>query len=276
MGKLTGKVALITGAAIGQGRAHAIKLAGEGADIIGLDICEPIESCDHPFGTPDDLATTTRLVEQLDRRMCSYRADVRDRDALSAAVNDALDKLGHIDIVIANAGISPMFHRTGDTPQAYQDALDVILTGTFSTIDLVYPHMIERDMGGSIVITASVAGLKVHGLPLKAITRGFVGYMSAKHGVVGLMRHYASSLGPYRIRVNSIHPTGVNTTMAVSPAMERYAAEFPEIGNSNHNALPVDLVEPEDIANAACWLCTDEARYITGVTLPVDAGYMLH
>jgi SDR family mycofactocin-dependent oxidoreductase len=272
MGKLDQKVAFITGAARGQGRAHAVKMAQEGADIIAVDLCAQIDTIDYPMATPEDLDETVKRVEDQDRRIVAQRADVRDRDALRAAVDAGLAEFGHLDIVVANAGIASI-GESGNSPEAWRDAIDVLLTGVYHTIDVAVPSMVERDMGGSIVITSSTAGLKGIARGLAAVSAGFLGYTAAKHGVVGLMRLYANALAPHRIRVNSLHPTGVNTPMIVNDSFTRFVEDFPDFANSMQNALPVGLIEPEDIANAAAWLCSDEARYITGVTLPVDAGF---
>ena len=273
MGRLEGKVAFITGAARGQGRAHAVKMAQEGADIIAVDLCEQIDSVDYPMATPEDLAETVKLVEDHDRRIVAQRADVRDSEALGAAVGAGLAEFGHLDIVVANAGIAPGMGAARHSPQGWHDAIDVLLTGVYHTLDVSVPPMVDRDMGGSIVITSSTAGLKGIGRDLAASSPGFFGYTAAKHGVVGLMRLYANLLAPHRIRVNSLHPTGVNTPMVVNESFAQFVEEFPDAANAMQNALPVELIEPEDIANAAAFLCSDEARYITGVTLPVDAGF---
>jgi SDR family mycofactocin-dependent oxidoreductase len=273
MGRLEGKVAFITGAARGQGRAHAVKMAQEGADIIAVDLCEQIHSVDYPMATPEDLAETVKLVEDHDRRIVAKRADVRDRGALQAAVDAGVAEFGHLDIVVANAGIAPGMGDARHSPEGWHDAIDVLLTGVYYTLDVAVPSMVDQDMGGSIVITSSTAGLKGLGRNLAASGPGFFGYTAAKHGVVGLMRLYANVLAPHRIRVNSLHPTGVNTPMIVNESFARFVEEFPDSANAMQNALPVELIEPEDIANAAAWLCSDEARYITGVTLPVDAGF---
>ena len=273
MGRLDGKVAFITGAARGQGRAHAVKMAEEGADIIAVDLCGQIGSVEYPMATPEDLAETVKLVEDHDRRIVAQRADVREREALRAVVDAGVAEFGHLDIVVANAGIAPIFGEVGKSQEAWHDSIDVLLTGVYYTIDVAVPPMVERDMGGSVVITSSTAGLKGLGRNLSAARPGFIGYTAAKHGVVGLMRLYANLLAPHRIRVNTLHPTGVNTPMIVNESFAHFVEEFPDAGDALQNALPVDLVEPEDIANAAAWLCSDEARYITGVTLPVDAGF---
>jgi SDR family mycofactocin-dependent oxidoreductase len=268
MGKLEGKVAFITGAARGQGRSHAIRLAQEGADIIAVDICQQIASVPYPMATPDDLADTAKQVEALDRRIYTAQADVRDAAALKAAFDAGTAELGPVDIVLANAGIAPMSLHEG-AGDAWQDVVDVNLTGVFNTVEIAIPSMIERGQGGAIVLTSSTAGITGIGGP----TRGGLGYTAAKHGVVGLMRSYANILAPSRIRVNTVHPTGVNTPMVVNDVMREFLEHDPQMSNALANALPVDLVEPVDISNAIAWLVSDDARYVTGVTLPVDAGF---
>lgn len=269
MGELTGKVAFITGAARGQGRAHAVKLASEGADIIALDLCAQIESVPYPLATPDDLAETVKLVEETGARIMAYEADVRDRDAVKAAVRDGTERLGErLDIVIANAGIAPMA-----AAEAWQDVIDVNLTGVYHTIDVAMKPMIKFGNGGAIVLTSSVAGLVGIGAPMA----GSVGYAAAKHGIVGLMRAYANFLAAYSIRVNSVHPAGVNTPMIDNDFTRSWLdglAQESTGGPDMGNALPVQALEPEDIANAVFWLVSDAARYVTGVALPVDAGYV--
>ncbi len=269
MGELTGKVAFITGAARGQGRAHAVKLAAAGADIIALDLCEQIASVPYPLATPEDMDATVKLVEETGARIVACQADVRDRDAVKAAVRSGTEALGdRLDIVIANAGIAPMA-----APEAWQDVIDVNLTGVYNTIDVAMKPMIKFGNGGSIVLTSSVAGLVGLGSPVG----GSVGYAAAKHGIVGLMRVYANFLAPYSIRVNSVHPAGVNTPMIDNEFTRSWLdgiAQESQGGPDLGNALPVQALEPEDIANAVFWLVSDAARYVTGVTLPVDAGYV--
>jgi SDR family mycofactocin-dependent oxidoreductase len=267
MGKLEGKVAFITGAARGQGRSHAIRLAQEGADIIAVDICRQIDSVPYPMSTPDDLAETAKEVEALDRRIFTAQADVRDEAQLKQAFDRGVAEIGPVDILLANAGIAPM--ALTELHSAWQDVIDVNLTGVFNTVETVIPSMKERGRGGAIVLTSSTAGINGIGGP----TRGGLGYTAAKHGVVGLMRSYANTLAPYSIRVNTVHPTGVNTPMIVNDAMAEFLAQDPQLSNAMANALPVDMVEPVDISNAILWLVSDDARYVTGVTLPVDAGF---
>ena len=268
-GRLKGKVALITGAARGQGRAHAVRLASEGADIIGVDICAPIASVPYPLATADDLAATVKLVEDTGARIVAKEADVRDRASLSHAVQAGVDELGRLDIVVANAGIAPM--QSGD--DGWRDVIDVNLTGVYNTIKAAIPTLVKQGAGGSIVLISSAAGLAGVGSP----DAGSVGYAAAKHGVVGLMRVYANLLAKQNIRVNSIHPTGVETPMIDNDFtrgwLAKMAAESDSPGSMG-NALPVEVLQPEDIANAVAWLVSDQARYITGVTLPVDAGFL--
>jgi SDR family mycofactocin-dependent oxidoreductase len=276
MGKLDGKVAFITGAARGQGRSHAVRLAEEGADIIAVDICHQIASVGYPMATPDDLAETVRLVEQLDRRIVATQADVRDRGALKGALDAGLAQLGHVDIVLANAGIAGVGDDSGDEAEeeAWDDVIGVNLSGVWRTIRVAVPHMVERGEGGSIVLTSSTAGLK--GLRF-ALGWDMDAYTAAKHGVVGLMRGYAKMLAAHNIRVNTVHPTGVNTPMVVNDRGEARLAELTAGGfiDGLSNLMPVSLIEAVDISNAIVWLASDDARYVTGVTLSVDAGFNL-
>jgi SDR family mycofactocin-dependent oxidoreductase len=266
MGKLEGKVAFITGAARGQGRSHAIRLAQEGADIIAVDLCAQIDSVPYPMATPDDLAETVKEVEALDRRIVAREADVRDRAGLQAAFDAGVAELGPVDIVLANAGIAPMSKNTrGDL---WTDVIAVNLTGVYHTVEVALPSMIEHGRGGAIVLTSSTAGLN----GIAGSSAGGLGYTASKHGVVGLMRSYANNLAPHSIRVNTVHPTGVRTPMVVNDSMAEFLAD-PATSGALANALPVELLEPVDISNAIAWLVSDDARYVTGVTLPVDAGF---
>jgi SDR family mycofactocin-dependent oxidoreductase len=267
-GKLEGKVAFITGAARGQGRSHAIRLAEEGADIIAVDICRQIESVSYPMATPDELAETVKAVEGLGRRIVAREADVRDEAGLRAAFDAGVAELGPVDIVLANAGIAPMALGE-ERHEAWQDVIDVNLTGVFNTVEIAKPAMIERGQGGAIVLTSSTAGINGIG----GDTRGGLGYTASKHGLVGLMRSYANILAPHNIRVNSVHPTGVRTPMVVNEIMEAFLASDPHMSQGMANALPVDMVEPVDISNAIVFLVSDDGRFVTGVALPVDAGF---
>ena len=269
MAALAGKVAFITGAARGQGRAEAVRLAADGADIIAVDICDQIASVPYPMATPDDLAATVKLVEDAGARIIALQADVRDQASLASALQAGLDVLGRLDILVANAGIAPM--EAG--ADGWRHVIDVNLTGVHYTVEVAMPRLIEQGDGGSVVLISSAAGL----VGLGGGDAGSVGYTAAKHGVVGLMRAYANYLAPHRIRVNSIHPSGVNTPMIDNDHTRQWLANViaqserpPDMGN----ALPVQVLDAEDIAAAVAWLVSDEARYITGVTLPVDAGYV--
>jgi len=266
-GKLEGKVAFITGAARGQGRSHAIRLAAEGADIIAIDICRQITSVAYPLATSDDLAETVASVKAMGRSIAASEADVRDEDALALALKAGVAEVGPVDIVVANAGIAPM--SLHEDRAAWQDVINVNLTGVFNTVEAAIPSMIERNAGGAIVLTSSTAGLN----GLCGPSRGGLGYTASKHGVLGLMRSYANNLAAYRIRVNSVHPTGVDTPMIANDAIQQYLEAERKLGRSTTNALPVGTVDPIDVSNAVLWLVSDEARYVTGVPLPVDAGF---
>lgn len=273
MGRLDGKVAFITGAARGQGRAHAIRLAEEGAAIAAMDLCDQIPSVFYPMATKDDLAETVTMVEAAGGRIIAEVGDVRSRDDITRLHDAAVAEFGSVDIVLPNAGIMPVI-PPGDQLQAWHDAIDVMLTGVWNVIDIAVPGMIERGRGGSIIITSSSAGLT--GIALNT-TAGQVGYTAAKHGVVGLMRVYASQLARHLIRVNTIHPTGVSTPMVVNAEYGEWVMANQEIAGSPlyQNPMPVPLIEPVDVSNAIVFLASDEGRYITGVTLPVDAGYIV-
>ena len=269
MGALDGKVAFITGAARGQGRAEAVRLASDGANIIAIDICDQIASVPYPMATADDLAATVKFVEDTGARIVAREADVRDQAALQDALQAGLDELGRLDIVVANAGIAPM--ESGR--DGWRDVIDVNLTGVHNTVEVAMPRLIQQGDGGSIVLISSAAGL----VGIGGGDPGSLGYTAAKHGLVGLMRAYANHLAPHSIRVNSIHPAGVNTPMIDNDHTRQWLANV--IANSKRppdmgNAMPVAVLEVEDIAAAVAWLVSDEARYITGVTLPVDAGYV--
>lgn len=267
MGTFDGRVALITGAARGQGRSHAVRLAAEGADIVVIDICDQLRSVPYPMADEADLRETVAQVEALGRRAHPVIADVRDRSALTEAVKSGLDALGRLDIVLANAGIAPM--ALEDHPDAWQDVIDVNLTGVQNTLAATAPVLIDQGEGGSIVITSSTMG--VAGVGTRA--EGALAYTAAKHGVVGLMRAYANYLAPHRVRVNTVHPTGVGTPMVLNAAMEEYLRAI-GTQTGGGNALPVPMVEAIDVSNAIAWLVSDAGRYVTGVTLPVDAGYL--
>jgi (+)-trans-carveol dehydrogenase len=273
VGRVEGKVAFITGAARGQGRSHAVRLAQEGADIIALDLCQPIDSVPYPLPTAGDLAETVKMVEDLDRRIVAREADVRELAQLKSVVQEGISEFGHIDIVCANAGIFSFAPTLDMDEQMWQDMIDVNLTGVWKTVKAAVAPMVERRQGGSVVITSSTMGL--FGAP------NLVHYVAAKHGVVGVMRVLAQELAPYMIRVNTVHPTSVRTAMIVNEPFARLLRpdlEHPTMDDTYDvlkglNSLPVELIEPVDISNAVLWLASDEARYVTGVSLPVDAGF---
>jgi SDR family mycofactocin-dependent oxidoreductase len=246
MGKLEGKVAFITGVARGQGRSHALTLAEEGADIIGVDLCRQLPTVNYPMSTPDDLAETVKLVEDTGRRIIATIADVRDFDALKQAVGAGINELGHLDIVLANAGIMPFGLPPFDNSrQAFQDSVDTMLTGVWNTLQVTVPHLIAGQRGGSIVITSSVAGLR--GQPTD-MGGGTDGYCAAKFGVVGLMKSYANTLGKHEIRVNTIHPTGVATPMITNEFFPAFMEANPEIAKHAVNSLPVFAIEDVDVS----------------------------
>jgi len=263
-GRVAGKVAFITGAARGQGRSHAIRLAEEGADIIAVDICEDIASVGYGLATEADLAETVKAVEALDRRIFAQKADVRDLQGLKAAVDAGVAELGKLDIVSANAGICTVQAWEDVTPAVWQDTIDTNLTGVWNTLFVAIPHLLANG-GGSIIATSSTAGIK--GLP-------FLGpYTAAKHGVVGICRSLANELADKSIRVNTVHPTGVDTPMVAGlGGLTDMIEKNPNLGPLSMNGLPVEMVEPRDISNAVLFLASDEARYVTGLEFTVDAG----
>ncbi|BBZ15380.1 mycofactocin-coupled SDR family oxidoreductase [Mycobacterium branderi] len=272
-GRVDGKVAFITGAARGQGRSHAVRLAQEGADIIAIDICKPIDSVSTPPSTPEDLAETADLVKGHNRRIFTAEVDVRDFDALKAAVDTGVEQLGRLDIIVANAGIGSGGDTLDQTSERdWRDMIDVNLSGVWKTVKVGVPHLLSAGRGGSIILTSSIGGLKAYA--------NFGHYVAAKHGVVGLMRSFAVELGQHMIRVNSVHPTHVNTPMVMNES--NYRLFRPDLDNPGpddiapicqaFHTLPIPWVEPEDISNAVLFLASDESRYVTGITLSVDAG----
>ncbi|ALI24672.1 hypothetical protein XA26_08120 [Mycolicibacterium fortuitum] len=271
-GRLTNKIALITGAARGIGRAQAVRFAEEGAAIIAVDVCGPIDTVHVPHSTRDDLAETVRLVEQAGGRVVTEIVDVRDSEELRAAADRGAAELGGIDIVCATAGVTSRGNAVELSEAAWRTMLDVNLTGVWNTCTASAPHLISRG-AGSMVLVSSIAGL-----------RGLIGvahYTAAKHGVVGLMRSLAHDLAPHGVRVNCVHPTNVDTPLIQNdlvrsgfrpdldrpPTRDEFAAAATRM-----NLLAVPWVQPVDVANASLFLASDEARYITAVSLPVDAG----
>lgn len=275
-GRLGGKVAFITGAARGMGRSHALHMAEEGADIIAVDLCGAIDSIGlYPPSTSEDLAETVRLVEATGRRIVAgAQVDVRDSEALEVTVASGVAQLGRLDIVVANAGIFEIAPALEVSDDLWRDTIDVNLTGVWNTCKVALPYILSGGRGGSLVLVSSAAGLE--GMP------NTVAYTASKHGVVGIMRTLANEFGPHMIRVNSIHPTSVDTTMIQNegtwrlfqpnnprPTREEAALLFQQI-----NTLPVPWLEPADVSNAVLFLSSDESRYISGVALPVDAGHL--
>jgi len=270
---LAGQVAFITGAARGQGRAHAVRLAREGVDIVGVDICADIASMTYANASEADLAETIRLVEKEGRRMIGRKADVRDFAGLSAAFEEGHREFGRVDIILANAGIIRLGSESDDFLSDWNDVIDTNLTGVFHTVRVALPAMRAAGRGGSIVITSSTAGIKGTG----RLQASGTAYSAAKRGVVALMQCLANALAPEWIRVNTIHPTGVVSGMTENDAMralmEQAAAGGVNAISGMENALPLPLLQAEDIANAVAFLVSDQAKFITGIQWPLDAGF---
>ena len=271
-GSLEGRVAFITGVARGQGRAHAVRLAREGVDIIGVDVCENYPHMNYPNASQEDLDETAALVEKEGRRIVARKADVRDFAQLKAAFDEGYAEFGRVDIVISNAGII----RLGDEQDPiaeWQEVIETNLTGAFHTVRAALPGLKAGGRGGSIVITSSTAGLKGTGSPFASAQA----YTAAKRGLVGYMQALANDLAPEMIRVNTTHPTGVASGMTMNEAMAGLMAQAAQGGDNAisamQNALPIQILQPEDIANAVAWLVSDEAQFITGIQLPLDAGF---
>jgi SDR family mycofactocin-dependent oxidoreductase len=272
VGALEGKVAFITGAGRGQGRSHSVRLAQEGADIIAVDVCAPIPTAPYSMSATEDLDETVRLVEETGRKIVAMEADVRDLGALQKAVDAGVAEFGRVDIVLANAGIAHYAAAPDLAAAEWTELIDIDLNGVWWTIKAALPQLIEGGRGGSIVITSSVAGL-----------RGLVNcvhYVTAKHGLVGMMKALALELGKFDIRVNTIHPNSVNTGMLQNPAT--YELFLPGRENPSHedfervnrmlNVLPTAWAEPGDISDAVVFLVSDAGRNVTGAAFPVDAG----
>ena len=276
MGRMDGKVAFVTGAARGQGRSHAVRLAREGADIIAVDICRGFDASPADGATPEDLDVTAGMVKDAGGRIITAEVDVRDFEALRAAVDNGVEQMGRLDVIVANAGIGTTAGKLHKTDEVlWQEMIDVNLSGVWKSVKAGVPHLLSGGRGGSIVLTSSVAGAKAY---------SHMGhYVAAKHGVIGLMRSFAVELGQHMIRVNAVLPTHVNTPLLMNETT--YRAFRPELENpgpddlapvcQSFHVLPIPWVTPEDITNAVLFLASDEARYITGVALPVDAGSCL-
>ena len=275
MGQLDGKVAFITGAARGQGRSHAVRLASEGADIIAVDLCAPVKTIAYDTAGPEDLEETVRQVEALGRRCLASRADVRDLAALTAAVDAGVAELGRLDIVLANAGIFSAGRMLDMDEETWSTMIDVNLSGSWKAVRAAAPHIVAGGRGGSIVITSSLAALTAN--------ENMVHYSAAKAGLVGMMKVIAKELAPHQIRVNSVHPTTVATEMILNdafyqlfrPDLDAPTREDFEVAGKTLNALPVAAVESQDVTEAIMYLVADSGRYVTGTTLVVDAGASL-
>jgi SDR family mycofactocin-dependent oxidoreductase len=275
VGRFDGNTVFVTGAARGQGRSHAVRLAGEGADVIAVDRCAGIDTVAYDLATPEDLDETARLVRAAGRRVVTAQVDVRDADALAGALRAGVEELGGLDVVLANAGIGLMSPDT-DPRTAFRDQLDVNLVGVWNSVQAAAPVLIEQGRGGAVVLTSSAFGRTGRGGSGRG---GDDGYVASKHGVVGLMRTFATWLAPHGIRVNCVNPSGVATPMVLNPAVEALfgggGSLEPKPADDVVNLLDVALVQPEDVTAAVAFLASDEARYVTGVALPVDAGMLV-
>jgi SDR family mycofactocin-dependent oxidoreductase len=274
-GQFDGKVVFITGAARGQGRSHAVRFAEEGADIIAVDLCDQLDSVAYAMPTAEDLDETVNLVEKTGRRIVAERGDVRDFERLKEVVATAVHELGRIDFVLANAGIFPAAGEQRLDISSFVDAVDVNLKGVYFTIEAALPSMLRHGDGGAIVITSSAAGFKSVSTTFDSMSHGAAGYTAAKHGVIGVMRHYATSLAEKDIRVNSVHPGGVATPMIINEAMGRLIGDDPEFGKAQRPKLSMPPMEPEVITDMMVYLCGPSGRYLTGVALPMDGGLTL-
>jgi (+)-trans-carveol dehydrogenase len=274
MGKLDGKVALISGGARGQGRSHAVTLAREGADIVVFDICRQLPTVEIPMSTPEDLEETEALVAATGRRVVAMQGDVRDSASVDAVVEAGLDKFGHIDIVVANAGIDSIAPTPTMPDDVWEEMIAVNLTGVFKTIRGTLPSMIERNQGGSIVITSSCAGLTPY--------PNHIHYCASKFGVIGIAKCLALELAYYRIRCNAVAPAAVHTDLVINPVLFKLFAGRPDATEEEVipifrglNLIDEPWIEPSDVSNAVLWLASEESRYVTGITLPVDLGLLI-
>ena len=278
MGSLEGKVAFVTGAARGQGRSHAVRLAQEGADIIAVDICETFDSMNYPLATAEDLAQTVKDVEALDRRIVAAQGDVRDRARLKSVLDDGLAVFGRLDIVVANAGVTAM--KSPTTVQAFIDGIDVDLGGVLNTVGVTVPQLTP---GSSIIVTGSTAGLMKGLIDNPATGPGGAGYAWAKRTIATYVEALALQLAPHMIRVNAIHPTNVNTTLlhnddiyrAFRPDLENPTREDAMLAFPAMQAMPIPYIEPGDVSELVAFLASDSSRYMTGLNIRLDAGAML-
>ena len=270
MGSLDGRVVFITGAARGQGRSHAVMCAEQGADIIGVDICENLDIVPYALGTEDDLEETARLVEKTGRKMITRKADVRDFAALQNAFDAGVNEFGHVDTVLANAGVVLTNADERDASEALRLGLDIMLIGVWNAFQVAIPHMKERGEGGNLIATSSMIAL----LDLTDGRGGSDAYLMSKVAVVGLVRAYAAMLAPDRIRVNAVAPTNCATPMITdNPALFKVIEDNPRMVNAVQTALPdLPLIEPRDVSNTILFLISDAGRAFTGSMLKVDAG----
>lgn len=272
MDRFKGKTVFVTGVARGQGRQHAVRFAREGAHVIGLDIADTIPTVHYPSAGKADLDETVRLIEEVGGQSVIHQGDVRDQEAVTRAVEAGIERFGRIDVVLPTAGITSLGRLWELSDEQWDELIGINLTGVWRTLRATIPHLIAGGNGGSIVLTGSIAGLM--GMP------GLAHYAASKHGVNGIMRSLANELAPQGIRINSVNPTNVATPMILNdvtyqhfrPDVPGATQEDAMAAFSSYNLLQTPWVEPDDVSNAVLWLCSDEARYLTGVALPVDTG----
>jgi SDR family mycofactocin-dependent oxidoreductase len=267
-GRLEGKVAFITGAARGQGRAHAVRMATEGADVIAVDIAGKLPDC-VPYlpASPEELDETVRLVEATGRRILASVVDTRDYDGMCEAVNAGVAELGRLDVIVANAGIAAPQVWNEITPESFRDVMDVNVTGTWNAVMAGAQHIIDGNRGGSVILISSAAGIKMQPF--------MIHYTASKHAVTGMARAFAAELGRYSIRVNSVHPGAVNTLMGSGDmigSLGRAIETYPQLAQMITPFLPTWAAEPEDIADAVCWLASEEAKNVTAAAISIDQG----
>lgn len=274
-GQFDGKVVFITGAARGQGRSHAVRFAEEGADVIAVDLCDQLDSVAYPMPTREDLDETVNLVEKTGRRIVAEQADVRDFERLKEVVANGVAEFGRLDFVLANAGIFPAAGPQRLDISSFVDAIDVNLKGVYFTIAATLPAILDHGEGGAIVITSSAAGFKSVSTTFDTMSHGAAGYTASKHGAIGVMRHYATSLAEKNIRVNSVHPGGVATPMIINQAMGMLVGDQPEFGEAQQPKLSMPPMDPSEVTDAIVYFCGWSGRHLTGVALPMDGGLTL-
>lgn len=274
-GQFDGKVVFISGAARGQGRSHAVRFAEEGADVIAVDLCGQLDSVAYPMATREDLDETVNLVEKTGRSIIAEQVDVRDFERLREVVGRGVAEFGRLDFVLANAGIFPAVGPQRFDISSFVDAIDVNLKGVYFTIEAALPALLSHGEGGAIVITSSAAGFKSVSSTFDTMSHGAAGYTAAKHGVIGVMRHYAASLAEKNIRVNSVHPGGVATPMIINEAMGSLVGDQPAFGEAQQPKLSMPPMEPSEVTDAIVYFCGHSGRHLTGVALPMDGGLTL-